>query len=49
MVAYWNLDETSGNTFSDFTDVNNGTGNLSPAPVAGQVVVPSSLMEALQR
>ena len=37
VVAYWKLDETAGNTFSDLTGVNNGTGNLSPTPSAGQV------------
>ena len=36
-VAYWKLDETAGNTFSDLTGVNNGTGNVSPTPSAGQV------------
>ena len=37
VVGYWNLNETAGNTFSDLTGVNNGTGNVSPAPSAGQV------------
>ncbi len=37
VVAYWKLDETAGNTFSDLTGVNNGTGNVSPTPSAGQV------------
>ncbi len=37
VVGYWKLDETAGNTFSDLTGVNNGTGNVSPAPSAGQV------------
>ena len=37
VVGYWNLNETAGNSFSDLTGVNNGTGNVSPTPSAGQV------------
>ena len=37
VVGYWNLNESAGGTFSDLTGVNNGTGNVSPTPSAGQV------------
>ena len=37
LVAYWHLDETTGNTFVDFTGTNDGTGNPSPTALAGQV------------
>ncbi|MBK6282656.1 MAG: putative Ig domain-containing protein [Draconibacterium sp.] len=29
LVAYWKLDEATGNTYVDFTGTNNGTGNPS--------------------
>ena len=38
-VAYWKLDETAGNTFSDLTGVNNGTGNVSPLLLPDKLAV----------
>ena len=37
VIAYWKLDETAGNTFTDLTGVNSGTGNVAPSPSDGQV------------
>ena len=37
LVAYYKLDETQGNSYIDYTGVNNGTGNLSPTAITGQV------------
>ena len=36
-MAYWPLDEASGPVYADVTGTNNGTGNLSPTAVTGQV------------
>ena len=37
LVAYWHLDEASGNTYMDFTGINDGTGNPSPTATTGHV------------
>ena len=37
VVAYWPLDEASGPVYADVTGTNDGTGNLSPTAVTGQV------------
>jgi len=37
LISYWHLDEAAGNTYVDVTGINNGTGNVSPSAVSGQV------------
>jgi hypothetical protein len=37
VISYWKLNEASGNTYMDYTGINNGTGNLSPLAITGQV------------
>ena len=37
LISYWKLDETVSGTYIDQMGINNGTGNLSPTPSAGQV------------
>jgi hypothetical protein len=37
LIAYWPLNEPSGNLYIDVSGNNNGTGNLSPIGTAGQV------------
>ena len=37
VVAYWHLDEVSGNNYVDANGLNDGTGNPSPTATTGQV------------
>ncbi len=37
LISYWKLDETVSGTYVDQMGINNGTGNVSPTPSAGQV------------
>ncbi|MFA5973301.1 MAG: LamG domain-containing protein, partial [Lentimicrobiaceae bacterium] len=37
VISYWHLDELASSTYIDYVGINNGTGNPSPAAIAGNV------------